>query len=125
VSHSMGTVIAYDLLRRVPECPAVDALVTIGSPLGLDEIQDRFRPEWTRADGFPGEKVRSGRWVNVFDRLDPVAGFDPSLANDYRRGGTAIITDIHEPNHGAWRHDIAKYLAGPRLRAALRELLES
>ena len=41
VSHSMGTVIAYDCLKRVPDCPPVDALVTIGSPLGLDEIQDK------------------------------------------------------------------------------------
>jgi hypothetical protein len=123
VSHSMGTVIAYDCLKRVPECPAVDALITLGSPLGLDEIQDKFRPHWSRDDGFPHEKVRSGRWINVFDRLDPVAGFDPFLANDYRRGGQPTLTDIHEPNWGNWRHSITKYLQGKELRRALAELL--
>ena len=43
VSHSMGTVIAYDCLKRVDGCAAVDGLITIGSPLGLDEIQDKLR----------------------------------------------------------------------------------
>jgi hypothetical protein len=50
VSHSMGTVIAYDCLKRVGACPGVDALMTIGSPLGLDEVQDKLHPE----NGGPG-----------------------------------------------------------------------
>lgn len=122
VSHSMGTVIAYDCLKRVPEAPVVDALMTIGSPLGLDEVQDKLRPEWSRDDGFPHEKVR-GAWVNVYDRLDPVAGFDPVFVNDYRRCGTEAVDDVNEQNSGSWRHDISKYLRGPKLRSKLRGLL--
>jgi hypothetical protein len=122
ITHSMGTVIAYDCLKRVPDCPSVDAMMTIGSPLGLDEIQDRLRPEWSRRDGFPVERL-PGHWVNVFDRLDPVAGFAPSLADDYRHGGDRMIRDVDEPNYGRWRHSISKYLAGVKLRAALEELL--
>jgi hypothetical protein len=121
VSHSLGTVIAYDCLKRVGDCPAVDALLTIGSPLGLDEVQDRLRPEWSRDDGFP-DKLE-GRWANVFDRLDPVAGFDPDLANDFRRHGDPCITDIDEPNEGTWRHSIVKYLRGAKLRAELAAML--
>src|SRR5262245_7801757 len=63
VSHSMGTVIAYDCLKRVAGCSNVDGLITIGSPLGLDEIQDKLRPEWTRSGGYPNEKLEGG-WVN-------------------------------------------------------------
>ena len=85
VSHSMGTMISYDCLRRVAGCAAVDHLVTMGSPLGIDEVQDGFRPEWSRADGFPGEKLGSGRWINVFDRLDVVCAADPRLTSDFRR----------------------------------------
>lgn len=120
VSHSMGTVIAYDCLKRVAQCPEVDAFVTIGSPLGLDEIQDKMAPEWTRGDGFPA-KVR-GPWINVYDPLDPVAGFDPKFANDYQRGGERVVEDIEEPNWGKWRHSISKYLYGPMLRSRFREL---
>jgi hypothetical protein len=123
VTHSMGTVIAYDCLKRVKTCPPVDGLLTIGSPLGIDEIQDQLKPQWTRNDGFPGERLH-GPWINVFDRLDPVAGFDPELANDFFRIGTPAVRDIHEPNYGRWRHSIAKYLAGIKLRTALEELLQ-
>jgi len=122
VSHSMGTVIAYDCLKRVSAAPAVAGLLTIGSPLGIDEVQDKLQPEWTRNAGYPSEKVR-GRWVNVYDKVDPVAGFDPNFANDYRLQGAEKVEDINEDNYGAWRHDISKYVRGPRLRAALRELL--
>jgi hypothetical protein len=123
VSHSMGTVIAYDCLKRVPGAPRVDALVTIGSPLGLDEIQDGLQPGWTRADGFPSTGV-SGPWYNVFDRLDPVAGFDPELANDYLLGGAESVKDVSEANYGKWRHSISKYLGQPQLRDVFYELLD-
>jgi hypothetical protein len=123
VSHSMGTVIAYDCLKRVADAPVVAALMTLGSPLGLDEVQDKLRPEWSRDNGFPLEKVR-GRWVNIYDRLDPVAGFDPNFANDYRRGGNTVVEDINEQNYGSWRHDLTKYFHGTQLRTKLRELLE-
>lgn len=123
VSHSMGTVIAYDCLKRVAAAPVVDGLMTIGSPLGLDEIQDKLRPEWSRDNGFPHEKVK-GKWINVYDRLDPVAGFDPCFANDYRHGGQQVVQDINEQNSGTWRHNISKYLNGAQLRTRLRELLD-
>lgn len=122
VAHSLGTVIGYDCLMRVPDCPGVDALLTIGSPLGLDVVQDRLLPEWTRESGFPSARLR-GRWVNVYDRLDPVAGVDAVLANDYQRDGAAAIDDIHEPNSGGWRHSIVKYLAGPSLLRELQRML--
>jgi hypothetical protein len=122
MSHSMGTVIAYDCLKRVTSCPRVDALMTIGSPLGLDEIQDALQPEWSRLDGFPSDRVAK-RWVNVYDGLDPVAGFDGNLANDFLKGGLPSVEDIHEPNWGKWRHDISKYLRGARLRERIQFLL--
>lgn len=124
VSHSMGTVIAYDCLKRVAECPAVDGLITIGSPLGLDEIQDQMQPGWSRADGFPNERVRD-RWFNLFDRLDPVCGFDPELANDYLRGNATTVLDQVVGNPGAWRHSATKYLRQPAFAQALRGLLNA
>jgi hypothetical protein len=124
VSHSMGTVIAYDCLKRVPECSGVDALITLGSPLGLDEIQDKLQPGWSRNAGFPSATV-SGGWVNVFDRLDPVCGFDPELANDFRKSGAATVEDIAVQNDGAWRHSITKYLRQPRVCHAMRQMLQT
>jgi hypothetical protein len=122
VAHSLGTVIAYDCLKQVGDCLPIDGFLTIGSPLGLDEVQDKLAPGWTRADGFPHEKLR-GDWVNIFDHLDPVAGFDPYLASDFRQGGQDKVKDINEPNYGAWRHSSVKYLRGTKLREALGHML--
>jgi hypothetical protein len=122
VAHGMGSVIAYDCLKQLAG-PAVDALMTIGSPLGIDEVQDGLKPGWSRDDGFPHDRVR-GVWVNVHDAFDPVIGPDPFVADDYRRGGEAVVEEVHEPNCGLWRHNICKYLAGAKLRARLTSLLE-
>ena len=63
-------------------------------------------------------------WVNVFDRLDPVCGFDPKLANDYRKAGKSVVEDIVVQNDGAWRHSITKYLRQPAVAGALRRMLQ-
>ena len=122
VSHSMGTVIIYDCLKRVSECPSIDGLMTIGSPLGIDEVQDKFAPEWSRQNGFP-EKLK-GNWVNIYDSLDPVTGFDGNIANDYKRDGKELIEVINEQNWGSWRHNISNYFSEPKLRASLKSMLE-
>jgi hypothetical protein len=122
VSHSMGTVIAYDCLKRVAACPAVDALITLGSPLGLDEIQDKLQPGWARADGFPHERAKE--WVNQSDRLDPVCGFAPLLAADFLRNGVGAVEDAVVSNDGRWRHSIVKYLRQPSFTKVLRRMLD-
>jgi hypothetical protein len=122
VSHSMGTVIAYDCLKRLDACATVDGLITIGSPLGLDEVQDKLKPGWSRADGFPSDKVAGG-WTNLFDRLDPVCGFDPQVASDFGRADVRVVEDIPVQNEGTWRHSATKYLRQPAFGAALRRML--
>jgi predicted alpha/beta hydrolase family esterase len=122
VSHSMGTVIAYDCLKRVAGCPKIDGLMTIGSPLGIDEVQDMLKPEWTREDGFPSETL-GGPWINIYDKLDPVTGFDGDIDNDFKQQGNEVIEVINEQNWGEWRHNITKYLAGQLLRKGLLKLL--
>lgn len=119
LSHSMGTVIAYDCLKRVPDCPRVDALLTIGSPLGIDEIQELLEPEWTREDGYPSSTVAAS-WGNVYDPLDVVAALDTNIANDYQKGGVAAVEDHQVRNRGAWRHNISEYLQRDDTRTWLR-----
>ena len=121
-AHSMGTIIAYDCLRNCSHCEPIDGLITLGSPLGVDEIQDNLIPGRDFANAFPADKLK-GDWINVFDPLDPIAALDPRLSNDYRRAGAGIVRDIEESNWGKWRHTISKYLKGPQLRGALREML--
>jgi hypothetical protein len=124
VAHSMGSVIAYDCLKRVQDCPEVGALVSFGSPLGWSAIQERLEPDYSEHDGYPGDTVREG-WRNVFDPADIVVGLNGALAGDYRRGGETVIDDRPQEN-GGWltaRHDALAYLRGAPLRDAIREAL--
>lgn len=122
ISHSMGTIIAYDCLKRVNDCLKVDALMTIGSPLGIDEIQDKLKPEWSKNDGFPSAKL-SASWQNFYDPLDVVSRLDPKISNDYKKQNDKVIVDVSQSNDGIWRHDIEKYLKGPKVSLAISKLL--
>ncbi len=118
VGHSQGSFIAYDVLTGDPRCKEVDGLLTLGSPLGVDEIQDKL--VWTRQNGFPG-KLR-GDWVNVYDPFDLISRLDPTIANDFRRNGDEVVIDVAQENWGTWRHSASKYLKGSKLRQHLRRL---
>ena len=120
----MGTVIAYDCLKRVADAPVVDGLITHRQP-------PRHRrgpgPAASRSGAAirdtPFEKVR-GRWVNVYDKLDPVAGFDPKLRQ-------RLPIPRHVQGRGHQRAETlargvttsASTCTARSLRKALRELL--
>jgi hypothetical protein len=118
VAHSLGSVIAYDCLKRVADTKTVDLLITIGTPLGMSEIQDKMKPEWSKDDGYPGELPR---WVNVVDRLDPVCVADPIIANDYMRKKASVVIDEVVANGGVMRHPSGKYFRQAVVQEAVRE----
>jgi hypothetical protein len=125
VSHSLGTVIAYDALTAIDDVPPVDALLTVGSPLGISEVRDGLTPPWTANEGWPSQRLGNGTWWNVFDALDPVCGvLDREIATHYRRGGQIRVADVGVSNDGYWRHSIAKYLGQPALRSILSDIVE-
>jgi hypothetical protein len=114
VSHSLGTVIAYDVLRE----PAmvnreIPLLVTMGSPLGYSEIQDRVRKPLQ-------VPAAVGRWSNVADLQDIVA-FDNTLNNDFH-GGMALI-DFTVDNVSPNNHAAFGYLRTSAVRTAVSAAL--
>ena len=121
ISHSMGTMVAYDVIRNCPECPPVDTLITLGSPLGIREVQQELLAAGNDKVDFPAATL--GRWINIYDPLDPICGADPRFANDYHPVGGKTVEDIKEPNWGKWRHTITHYLAGTQLRKQLAHAL--
>lgn len=86
VAHSQGTMVAYEVLRKLsPDQVDVRLFVTLGSPLGIQEVQDELK-KWS------GGKLRVPKcvkkWINVSDRLDPVAA-DPDISNDFESHATS------------------------------------
>lgn len=123
VAHSLGTVIAYDCLKNVTDCPKISSLITIGSPLGMSEMQDKLVPGYTSIDGYAHEKIED-EWYNVYDPLDVVSRSDPILRNDYLYKGKERLTDVRQNNGGVWTHGMLKYAAQPELREILRNELK-
>lgn len=116
VAHSQGSMIAFDVLRRFRRGRLeVPLLVTLGSPLGLAEVQ-RALCRWARSRKLSVPRCVS-RWVNVADPLDVVAA-DPRLADDFDPPG--VIQDIVRPGlnpHGPLRpHSATGYLHVPEVR---------
>ncbi len=118
VAHSLGSVIAYDCLKRVAGTSDIDLLVTVGTPLGVSEVQHNLRPEWSKDDGFPGALPR---WVNVVDRLDPVCAAEPLIARDYRRNREEVVEDRVVDNGGVMRHPVGKYLRQNVVQESMRQ----
>ncbi|MFD5537972.1 hypothetical protein ACFWIJ_09015 [Streptomyces sp. NPDC127079] len=104
IGHSLGSVIAYDLLRRGEIAPdrtaAVRTLVTCGSPLTIPSV----RRGLNMADGEPLKLPGAIAWVNVFD------------PGDFITGGTGLstlspeVTDAEVNNGIGDPHSALRYL---------------
>jgi hypothetical protein len=65
IGHSLGSVVAYNVLRTDRRALKVQAYITVGSPLAVRAVRDQLRPI-----GFPAP-VKA--WYNAFDPKDIVA----------------------------------------------------
>lgn len=120
IAHSQGSMIAYNVLRQLSkeDCD-VRLFLTIGSPLGLTEVQDIFR-QWTRGALRTPECV--ARWVNVAERLDPVAA-DHDISNDFMPKGRienfdGFFLNLDSPHHP---HSGTGYLRSDPVRQTVRD----
>ena len=109
--HSLGTVIAYDVLTGRGRRSRCRRAGHAGQPAGaVRRAGGGSRPPGPGDDGWPTQRLGAGSWTNVADRLDPVCGFDAAIGPDFRRGGVARVVDVAVTNEGRWRHSIVKYL---------------
>ena len=77
IAHSMGSIIAYDVLTRFARDVKIDTFVTIGSPLGLPIIKSKIIAEsetnatQKRSLKTPENILRN--WYNLSDLKDKIA----------------------------------------------------
>ena len=118
IAHSQGSMIAYDVLRQLDraECQ-VPLFITIGSPLGMQEVQDALR-QWA-GDRLPFPPCVDD-WVNVADPLDPVA-IDKDISNDFE-GSIRNFVGLN-PDSPRHPHSGTGYLSMPSVRSAVRDAL--
>ncbi|MEM8971834.1 MAG: hypothetical protein AAGD43_07230 [Pseudomonadota bacterium] len=101
VSHSLGTVIAYDLLRRLRHSHRCKLLLTCGSPLGIDIVRDRLGPPLSCLPNVV-------EWINVSDPEDFVALRTSLNATTF--GCDEVVNHADVDNGDADAHDIREYL---------------
>ncbi|WP_406299409.1 serine protease [Embleya sp. NBC_00888] len=113
VAHSLGTVVAMDLLTRLGPAVPVAGLITAGAPLGMDAVYSRLRVGGAHLPPI------AGPWFNAWCPTDPVAIGCP-LADDW--SGLAAECTVANPHDRA--HDIGAYLAHREVATAIGRLLE-
>jgi hypothetical protein len=113
VSHSLGTIVSYRLLRR-SNFADVPLLVTLGSPLGINAVKDCIRPPKL------AQPARVAHWLNGVDKRDFVALY-ASLDADTFCAGIENVTNIHNRREDA--HSIIDYLADARVARAIHGAL--
>lgn len=102
IGHSLGSVVAYDLLWELTwgdtEAWRVDHLLTLGSPLGMHFVQRRLRGH--DAHGirrYPGNILH---WTNVSAEGDLTA-LDRGLGDDFHPMlKLGLVRDITDYTHG-------------------------
>ncbi len=118
IAHSMGSIVAYDVLRDAQVTVKgldIERFVTVGSPLGLAELR-------TVVQGPLGVPECVARWTNFSDPKDPVSSWDASIAGDYKpnsRGVTVsdrlVVNGYVSPAGKANPHKIYGYLRTPEI----------
>ncbi len=98
IAHSMGSIVAFDVLTFLAGDIPIHTLVTIGSPLGLSvikrEIFKEYHQEYTTTTKLPTPENIMQQWINIADLDDKVA-MNYNLNDDYAENLQGIGPDDH------------------------------
>ena len=113
VAHSLGTVVAYNVLKREgsERDPKVPLFMTLGSPLAVSVVKKALRPI--------GHPRCVGRWFNAMDERDVVALFP--LTADHFDIEPPIGNKVDVDNPTQNRHGISGYLGDPEVARRIHE----
>ncbi len=111
IGHSLGSVIAYDTLwalSQLEHLPGkIDLFLTIGSPLGMNYVQNRLLGN-NYKDHQKKYPTNIRNWVNI-SAVGDITPLDRNLADDYKEmlkpENTQSITDHSEGIYNFFRDD--------------------
>lgn len=118
IAHSLGTIVAYDVLAERPELD-VRLLITLGSPLGIGNVQRRLGDRSGPPAPIP---ACVAAWLNFADALDPVA-LELSLSDEFEPPNFVVDTIVE--NRALLNHDLVGYLVTDEVRGAVAGALEA
>jgi len=132
IAHSMGSIIAYDVLSQAPPEIKIDTLVTIGSPLGLPIIVNKIKTEQqlkiSKLQKLCTPEKVARHWYNLSDLRDRVS-VNYNLGDDYLENSNKIrpvdkiVYNNYEINGEKNPHKSYGYLRTPEMAEIVNEFL--
>jgi hypothetical protein len=132
VSHSMGTIIALDVLSFIAKEGHINTFVTIGSPLGLPFVISRIASQSKKMNQghikLQTPEAVDKHWYNFSDIHDKIA-LDYKLADDFTVNSWGVkvidklVTNNYAMNGVANPHKSFGYLRTPEFIQVLSEFL--
>jgi hypothetical protein len=134
IGHSMGSIIAYDVLTHSVPDVQIHTLVTIGSPLGLPPVKVKLLAEQKREIKrhiilkTPDNIVQA--WYNLADFLDRIATHY-ELCNDYEANARhlrpidVVVSNTYEYQGNPNPHNVYGYLRTPELARIIENFLNA
>jgi len=132
ISHSMGTVISYDVLTQSVPDIRIHTFITLGSPLGLPAVIKKIFDEQHK--DLKNEKLLATpenirhSWFNFSDLNDRVA-LDYNLCNDFKQNSheigpkDTIVQNDYENQGKKDHHKSYGYLRTPEVAEVIRSFL--
>lgn len=125
IAHSMGSIIAYDILNLIEPKIKINKFLTIGSPLGLPAIIEKIKSKFSGNVNTP-EGVND--WINFADEDDKIAmKYNFSEIYGSNKLGVIpkyfVITNNYEINGSRNPHKSYGYLRAPKFSEKVYEFL--
>jgi len=133
ISHSMGSIIAYDVLIHLVPDVKINTFITIGSPLGLPIIIKKILQEQNinlKIENKPPtpENIKKN-WFNFSDLNDKIA-INYNLRDDFRKNSSGIgpidflVANDYEYKDKKNHHKSYGYLRSPEVAKVIYDFLE-
>lgn len=132
IAHSMGSIIAYDVMHQMQNELNIDTFITIGSPLGLPMIMKKIFDEQQQAFN-PLSKLPTpeniDHWYNHADEHDRVAmNHDLAVEFNPNTKGVKPIDSVIENDFKHWEtgnaHKSYGYLRTPEIAKIICSFLK-
>ena len=132
ISHSMGSIIAYDVLTFLAPHIRINTFITMGSPLGLPVVISKIASEQKQRGNnnnlmtTPTGIIKN--WFNFSDILDKVA-FNYRLSDDFSENSLGIkpvdfiVVNNYEMNGLRNPHKSFGYLRSPEFSKILNDFI--
>jgi hypothetical protein len=133
IGHSMGSIIAFDVLSFVAPCTRIHTFITMGSPLGLPMVVSKIASQYKQNPNGRREMISPpgvyGNWFNLSDVTDKIT-LNYKLSRNYKFNKFAVkardfsvINDYHSESGEHNPHKSFGYLRSSQMARIVKDFM--